>query len=43
MSDDPQAPQGFSPARAARLLLAAAAMAFVFALPASLHLLLTIC
>lgn len=32
-------PQGFSPLRAARLLLASAAMAFAFALPASLHLL----
>ncbi|WP_256365894.1 hypothetical protein [Solimonas sp. K1W22B-7] len=43
MNHDHAAPEGFSPARAARLLLATAAMAFVFALPASLHLLLNLC
>jgi len=34
----PHSPEGFSPLRAARLLLAAAMMAFVFALPESLRL-----
>lgn len=43
MNGDQQSPRGFSPARAARLLLAAAALAFVFALPASLNLLLKLC
>lgn len=37
MNATTQAPQGFSPARAARLLLRTAALAFVFALPGSLN------
>ncbi len=38
MSIETGVPQGFSPARSLRLLLQAAAMAFVFALPGSLRL-----